>query len=88
MATYRITHIRPDGRDADRRIDAVRIGDSVFRIDDVINWIRTGAHRFYVEVHNRSVWVVADQHRTSGRWYLTTEGDGFPPNNLLALPHC
>ncbi len=88
MADYRITHVRPDGKDHDRRIDAVKIGNGLFPIDQVIAWIRSGEHRFLVSVQGRSVWVIARQHPTSFRWYLTTEGDGFPPNNLLSLPAC
>lgn len=88
MANYQITGIRPDGTDADRRIDAVRIGESIFALDTVINWIRSNTHRFYVSVSGQGVWVIVKQHPTSRRFYLTTEGDGFPPNNLLNLPHC
>lgn len=88
MADYFITHTRKDGADADRRIDAVKIGDTVYHIDTIINWINGRVHRFFVTVWGRTVQVVTRVHPTSGRWYLTTEADGFPPNNLLALPDC
>lgn len=88
MADYYITHTRKDGADADRRIDAVQINGSVFDIDTVINWINGRAHRFFVTVWGRTVQVITRVHPTSGRWYLTTEADGYPPNNLLALPDC
>lgn len=86
MADYQVTCIIPDGADADRRID--RLGGFGWQdtIDNVIGFILAGTHRFYTSVAGRSVWVVVKQHPTSGRNYLTTEGDGFPPNNLLA-PH-
>lgn len=88
MADYRITHIRPDGTDLDRRIDAVKIGPTVHAIDSIINWIQRQEHRFWVSVGGKSVWVLVRTHPRSGRHYLTTEGDSFPPNNLLSLPHC
>lgn len=91
MASYEVTCIIPDGGDADRRIDRLggngpsgRWQDS---IDNVINAIANG-HDFWVQVAGRRVKVIRKQHPTSYRWYLTTEGDGFPPNNLLKLPRC
>ena len=88
MADYQITHTRKYGADADRRIDALKIGNTVYPIDQVIDWINSGQHRFWVAVQSRSVWVEVRQHSTSGRSFLTTERDGFPPNNLLALANC
>ncbi|WP_413715135.1 DUF3892 domain-containing protein [Sphingobium sp. B8D3A] len=94
MSVVRIDCIIPDGADADRRID--RLGgprpDGPERwedpIDNIINYIRNGTHSFYTMVGNRAVDVVVRVHPTSGRFYLTTEGDGFPPNNLLNLGRC
>ena len=88
MATYQVTCIKPDGADADRRID--RLGGPSFNdtIDNVINAILSGAHNFYTSAGGRTVAVVVKRHPTSGRYYLTTEGDSFPPNNLLQLPRC
>ena len=88
MADFYITHTRKDGADDDRRIDALQITGKVYPIDTVIGWVNGGEHRFYVSVQGRTVRVVALIHHSSRRWYLTTEGDGFPPNNLLALPDC
>lgn len=85
MSDYQITAIRPDGTDADRRIDAVQINGNLVPIDSVIGWIQSGEHRFWVHAQGLSVWVVVGRHPHSGRYYLTTEGDGFPPNNLLSL---
>lgn len=87
MADYQVTCITPDGNDADRRID--RLGGPGWNdsIDKVIGFIKSGSHRFYVSVGGLAVWVVVRRH-SNGREYLTTEGDGFPPNNLLNLPHC
>ena len=88
MADYRITHSRKDSADLDRRIDGFTIEGRYYDIDTVIDWIRSGQHRFWVVAQGRSVWVEARQHAHSGRFFLTTEADGFPPNNLLALPDC
>lgn len=88
MADYQITCIRRDSSDQDRRIDAVGFGGQVYSIDQVIAWIQSGQHRFWTVAQGQSVWVVVRQHPTSGRLYLATENDGFPPNNLLSLPEC
>lgn len=87
MADYQVTCITPDGSDADRRID--RLGGPGWNdtIDHVIGFINSGAHRFYTSVAGQSVWVIVRKH-ANGREYLTTEGDAFPPNNLLNLPRC
>lgn len=87
MGHYRITHTRKDGRDPDRRIDAVKIGNEIFAIDTIIVWIERREHSFEVVAHGRAVRVLVGRH-AHGRKYLTTEGDGFPPNNLLSLPDC
>ncbi|MDQ0249215.1 hypothetical protein J2W22_001262 [Sphingomonas kyeonggiensis] len=87
MGDYQVGCIIPDGRDADRRIDS--LGGPNFKtapIDDVIRWIEEG-HTFWVSVRGYRVNVLVRQH-SNGRKYLTTEGDSFPPNNLLNLPHC
>jgi hypothetical protein len=86
MASYQVTWINPDGADIDRRIDRLGgpgWGDS---IDTIIHFIRSGAHDFWTDVQGRRVAVVVRQHHQTMRYYLTTLGDGFPPNNLLRLP--
>lgn len=88
MADHQITHSRKDGSDADRRLDGFLVGGQYYTIDQIIGWILNREHRFYVSVHGRAVWVEVRQHAHSGVRFLTTEGDGFPPNNLLALPDC
>lgn len=92
MADYQVTCIRRDGFDADRRIDRLggiapngRIWND--SIDNVISSIAHG-HRFWTRVNNISVWIEVRKHPKSGRLYLATESDGFPPNNLLSLPEC
>lgn len=87
--SYQVTCTKKDGADPDRRIDALGgPGWKTSPIDDVIRWIESG-HTFWVEVDRRRVTVLVRQHNTGRRLkYLTTEGDGFPPNNLLKLPDC
>ncbi|WP_300397941.1 DUF3892 domain-containing protein [uncultured Sphingobium sp.] len=87
MSDYQVTCIIPDGTDTDRRIDS--LGGPAFKtapIDDVIRWIE-GGHTFWVSVQGRRVNVKIGKH-ASGRKYLTTDADSFPPNNLLNLPRC
>jgi len=94
MADVRVTCIKRDGADADRRIDRLGgpqpegNGNWNCSIDEVIQFIRNGTHRFWTSVQNKSVWIEVKVHPTSGRSYLTTQGDSFPPNNLLSLPSC
>lgn len=89
MGDYQVTCIIPDGGDTDRRID--RLGGTFHAesqpIDTVIRWIDEG-HTFWTMVSGRRVRVIDKRHPQTNRRYLTTEGDGFPPNNLLKLPRC
>ena len=84
---------KPDNADADRRIQGIGgVNANTTRwylpIDDAINGILSGKWDFFVEVRGRRVKVIVEKNAKSGRLYLTTEGDGFPPNNLLNLPIC
>lgn len=89
MSDYLVIRHRPDGRDLDRRIDALQLsGGTIHSIDDFIAWIESGLHRFFVSVRGRQVKIVVRQHGLMGRKYLTTDADNFPPNNLLSLPVC
>lgn len=88
MADYRVTCIRRDGTDQDRRIDALGGPEFHDTIDNVIRFIQAGTHRFWTSVNGASVWIVVRRHPTSGLLYLATENDGYPPNNLLSLPEC
>jgi hypothetical protein len=89
MTDYRITHSRKDSSDADRRLDGFIIeGFGYHDIDQVIGYVENPDNRFWVAVQGRDVRVEVRQHANSGRKFLTTEGDGFPPNNLLNLPDC
>jgi hypothetical protein len=87
MADRHVTCTKKDGADPDRRID--RLGGVGFNehIDTVIRHIEGGVHTYYSLVNGRRANIVVRVH-PNGRKYLTTEGDGFPPNNLLQLPNC
>jgi len=91
MATYRVTCHTPDNSDPDYRIQGLGGtgpgGGWWNTIDRIIAMIRND-DVFYVMVREQVVLVVVKQHPRSGRYYLTTQGDGFPANNLLNLPHC
>ncbi|MBX9728743.1 MAG: DUF3892 domain-containing protein [Sphingopyxis sp.] len=87
MTTYQITCIHRDGPDRDWRIDRIAGPLGSWSIDEAIALIKRG-NRFWTSVQNRSVWIVIDKHPISGREYLRTEADGFPPNNLLSLKEC
>jgi membrane-bound lytic murein transglycosylase MltF len=93
MATYQIVRTKKDGPDPDYRIDAFEsvdvATDQAYRvtIDSLLRSIDAGNVNF-VMVHARRVSVIPKVHPRSGRRYVTTEGDGYPPNNLLNLPNC
>lgn len=88
MADYQVTCITRDGKDSDRRID--RLGGTNWNdsIDDVIGYINRRERRFWTTAGGRRVLIVVKRHPVSGREYLATEVDGYPPNNLLSLPEC
>lgn len=83
---YEVNCHVPDNGDADRRVQG--IGGPMWHktVDDVISCIDNG-DTFNVDVGGRRVRVITGKHVT-GKRYITTEGDGFPPNNLLGLSPC
>lgn len=87
MATYQVTCHTPDNADQDRRIQGLGGAFGWKDIDTLIREIESRTNAYWTTASGRSVWVIVRQH-AHGRKYLTTEGDGFPPNNLLRLPHC
>lgn len=92
MDSYYVTCTKKDGADVDRRIDGIG-GSSGGRnwyldIDEAIRQIESKTSGFYTSVNGKSVWIIVKEHSGSRRKYLTTEGDNFPPNNLLNLRNC
>lgn len=85
MREYEITAIRPDHEDVHRRIEGLKIEGTIWPIDKVIEWVRAGRHRFWVQGKEGRVPVIVGRHWASGHYFLTTEGCGFPPEELLAL---
>lgn len=84
---YQVTHSKKDGPDPDYRIDALAGSGWRNTIDQTLASIDAG-HTFWVSVSGRRVEVIPMRHTKSGRRYVTTQADGFPPNNLLSLPNC
>ncbi|HEY0594956.1 hypothetical protein [Sphingopyxis sp.] len=64
----------------------MQVGTSLFFVDQIIEWISDGTHRFWLYFEGEEVDVIDKQNEASGRLYLTTEGAGFPPVVLLSLP--
>ena len=87
MAEYDITCISLDTADEERRVRGVGGSCWCFPAETAIEMIKKG-ERFCVSVLGYRVDVVVEKHARSGVEYLTTLGAGFPPNNLLRLPHC
>jgi hypothetical protein len=84
---YEVSCHVPDNADADRRMQGIGGSNWYKSIDEVIRCIDAG-DAFYVDVGGRRVRVITGRHAHSGHRYITTEGDGFPPNNLLRLQRC
>ncbi|MEO8563890.1 MAG: DUF3892 domain-containing protein [bacterium] len=55
--------------------------------DEAIAGMKTGRWTFYTSVNNVRANVRIGWHHLKPQ-YLTTEPDGYQPNNLLALPEC
>lgn len=93
MTDYRIDCSTKDGLDPDYRIDGLGgpnpngPGRWYGTIDQVLASMDAG-NRFWVSVEGKGVWVIPMVHPRSRRRYVTTQADGFPPNNLLNLPDC
>ncbi|WP_067184110.1 hypothetical protein [Sphingopyxis granuli] len=87
MADYEITGIRQGGMDGrTHHIAAVKVGESLFLVDQIIDWTKDEVHRFWIWFQEERIDIVALQHGSSRRFYLTVDGGGFPPAALLSLP--
>ncbi len=87
MATYYATCHSPDNSDTDRRIQGLGGAGWWWSIDTIIYMIDSG-HVFYTSPPIGTGKKIVTRTHANGRRYLTTEGDGFPPNNILNLPKC
>lgn len=95
MARVRVDCVRLDGPDPDYRIDMLGGPQPdgsgkryLIPIDDMIAHIRKGEHSFYTDEGGRVAEINVYQHPVSRRYYLQTDWDGYPPNNLLNLGRC
>lgn len=61
-------------------------GTTPYTQEQIISWIESGTHSFYVASNPRAAWVIVANR--NGRKYLKTQADGEEPNNLLSLPEC
>ena len=85
METYRIHCIVHDDN---KVITNVGIGDKLFSVQTVVDWIRTKTYGFYTDEDGVRAEVYAKQHPTSGRWFLTTKPDSSNENNLDFIRYC
>lgn len=69
-------------------IQQVGIAGNLYNVQDVVNWINNGTNTFYTLENGVRANVIAKKHPTSGRWFLTTDPDGYNENNLDFLPKC
>ncbi len=61
-------------------------GTEQYSSDQVITWIDTKVHSFFVSRGGRTIEVITATH--NGRKYLKTAADAYSPDNLLALLEC
>lgn len=86
MAEYEIVAVRiGTGNGRTHHIAAVKVGESLFLADQIVDWINARTHRFWVWFQNEEVDVVARELGASRRYYLTIASGGFPPVALLSL---
>lgn len=90
MSRYQVTSIRRDRAQPDCLIEAVGFAGQVYGMDDAMRWLNASPDNqlWVVDDSGESVWVSARQHLRTGRYFLTTERDGQPLNELESLPEC
>jgi len=87
MADYEIIAVREGaGNGRTHHIAAVKVGESLFLTDQIVDWINAGTHRFWVWFQDQEVDVIVREQGSSRRYYLTIAGGSFPPVVMLALP--
>lgn len=88
MAVLYATCHTPDNNDLDRRIQGLGGAGWWYPVDTIIHAIDYEGHTFYTQPPVGAGAKIVTRTHANGRKYLTTEGDGFPPNNILRLPLC
>lgn len=90
MSKYRVTAIRRDRTEPHCLIESVEFAGRVHSVSEAMSWLDASpANQLWVvDDRGRAVWVSARQHSKSGRYFLTTERDGNPLNQLASLPEC
>jgi Protein of unknown function (DUF3892) len=89
MGRYQITCITKRGNHYDPHERIEYIGQqSNWKLSEhsAISRIESGQDSFFTMVNGREAEVIVTTHGV--RKYLKTNADGYPPNNLLALPDC
>ncbi len=61
-------------------------GRSVYTQEQIISWVESRQHTFFVANAGRTAEVVVATR--NGRKYLKTTADGADPSNLLSRPDC
>jgi len=89
MSDNRITCINKDERkNPYERIQFVGLGgNDKHPQQQIVRWIDSGQHSFYVERGGKRAKVITATSPYGNR-YIKTEADGSEPNNLLSLPEC
>ena len=90
MSRYQVTSIRRDRAQPHCLIEAVGFAGQVYGMDEAMRWLNASPDNqlWVVDDSGESVWVSARQHLRTGRYFLTTERDGQPLNEIESLPEC
>lgn len=90
MSRYQVTSIRRDRAYPGCLIEAVGFAGHIYEVDEAMRWLSASPDNqlWVVDDEGDAVWVSARQHLRTGRYFLTTERDGQPLNELESLPEC
>lgn len=90
MSRYQVTCIVRDRAHPGCLIEAVGFAGQIYKVDEAMRWLGASPDNqlWVVDDEGESVWVSARQHLRTGRYFLTTERDGQPLNDLENLPEC
>ena len=90
MSRYQVTSIRRDRAHPGCLIEAVGFAGQIYEVDEAMRWLSASPDNqlWVVDDQGEAVWVSARQHLRTGRYFLTTERDGQPLNEIASLPEC